>query len=79
VSLLRIDEFKMERPGLVEIGQEVEIVERNTVAFYYYIIVPAVAMSGNYKLSERIKSRKGVVKDIKKDERGYFVSVEFKD
>ncbi len=77
--LLRIEEFKMERPGQVKIGQEVEIVERNTVAFYYYILVPAVAMSGNYKLSERIKSRKGTVRDIKRDDRGYFVFVEFEE
>ena len=79
MSLLRIEEFKMERPGQVEIGQQVEIVERNTVAFYYYIIVPAVAMSGNYKFSDRIKTRSGVVKDIKRDERGYFVFVEFEE
>ncbi|MCR5432244.1 MAG: hypothetical protein K6E95_06780 [Lachnospiraceae bacterium] len=76
---MRLEEFKMERPGLVEVGQTVEIIERNTVAFYYYIIVPAIAMSGNYKYSERIKSTKGVVKDIKRDERGYFVSVEFNE
>lgn len=79
MHLLRTEEFKMERPGQVEIGQQVEIVERNTVAFYYYIIVPAVAMSGNYKFSERIKARNGVVRDIKKDERGYFVFVEFEE
>ncbi len=79
MHLLRTEEFKMERPGQVEIGQQVEIVERNTVAFYYYIIVPAVAMSGNYKFSERIKARNGVVRDIKRDERGYFVSVEFEE
>lgn len=79
MHLLRTEEFKMERPGQVEIGQQVEIVERNTVAFYYYIIVPAVAMSGNYKFSERIKARSGVVRDIKKDERGYFVFVEFEE
>ncbi len=69
----------MERPGQVEIGQQVEIVERNTVAFYYYILMPAVAMSGNYKLSERIKARSGIVRDIKRDERGYFVFVEFEE
>lgn len=74
---MRLEEFKMERPGLVEIGQEVEIVERNTVAFYYYIIMPALAMSGNYSFGQRIKDRKGIVRDIKHDERGYFVCVEF--
>ena len=69
----------MERPGQVEVGQQVEIVERNTVAFYYYIIIPAVAMSGNYKYSERIKARNGIVKEITKDDRGYFVNVEFEE
>lgn len=76
---MRTEEFKMERPNLVEIGQEVEIVERNTIAFYYYIIVPALAMSGNYAFGQRIKSRKGIVKDIRKDERGYFVYVDFEN
>jgi len=76
---LRTEEFKMERPGLVEVGQEVEIVERSTVAFYYYIVVPAVAMSGNYRFSERIKSRNGIIRDITKDERGYFLKIEFED
>ncbi len=79
VVRLRIEEFKMERPGQVEVGQQVEIVERNTVAFYYYIIIPAVAMSGNYKYSERIKARNGIVKEITKDDRGYFVNVEFEE
>lgn len=74
---MRTEEFKMERPGLVEIGQEVEIIEKNTIAFYYYTIVPALAMSGNYAYGNRIKSRKGTVKDIRKDERGYFVYVDF--
>ena len=49
------------------------------MAFYYYTIVPALAMSGNYKLGERIKSTKGVVKDVRQDPRGYFVDVEFEE
>lgn len=74
---MRVEEFKMERSNLVEVGQEVDIVERNTIAFYYYIIVPALAMSGNFPFGNRIKSRKGIVRDIRKDERGYFIDVEF--
>ena len=31
---MRVEEFKMERPNLVTVGQEVEIVEKNTIAFY---------------------------------------------
>ena len=74
---MRTEEFKMERPGQVEIGQKVSIIEKNTVAFYYYIIVPAVAMSGNFSFADRIKSSDGIVKDIRKNEKGYFVDVEF--
>jgi len=55
----------------------VEIVEKSTEAFYYYTIVPALAMSGNYKLADRIRSDRGVVKGIRQDNRGYFVDVEF--
>ncbi|MCR5686233.1 MAG: hypothetical protein K6G81_12615 [Lachnospiraceae bacterium] len=74
---MRTEEFKMERRGLLKAGDEVEIVEKSTEAFYYYTIVPALAMSGNYKLGERIRSTRGVVKDIKQDPRGFFVDVEF--
>lgn len=76
---MRTEEFKMERQGLIEIGQEVTIVEKSTEAFYYYIIVPALAMSGNYSLGQRIKSDKGTVRDIRQDARGYFVYVDFEN
>lgn len=76
---MRTEEFKMERQGLLNTGDTVTIVERNTVAFYYYIIQPALAMSGNYSLGQRIKSRQGVVKEIKQDPRGYFVYVDFEE
>ena len=42
---MRQVEFKMERQGLVNIGDKVEIIEREGVN-YSYIIEPAVAMSG---------------------------------
>lgn len=76
---MRVEEFKMERPNLVTIGQEVEIVEKNTIAFYYYIIVPALAMSGNFPFGQRIKSTKGIVKDIRENEKGLFADVEFEE
>ena len=76
---MRTEEFKMERQGLVEIGQQVEIVEKNTVAFYYYTIVPALAMSGNYSFGQRIKARTGIVRNIRQDPRGYFVDVDFEE
>lgn len=67
----------MERPNLVKEGQEVDITESQLPTSYYYTILPAVGMSGNYSFRERLKSRNGVVKEIKETPRGYYVIVEF--
>ena len=69
--------FKMERPGLVTVGQEVEVSESVTPVNVNYMLEPAVAMSGLFKFTERLKSRKGIVKEIVENERGYYVTVEF--
>ena len=44
---------------------------------YYYTIEHAIAMSGNYAVGERLKSREGDVIDVKETEKGYFVTMEF--
>ena len=69
--------FKMERPGLVEEGQTVDVSESVTPINVNYMIEPAVAMSGVFKFNERLKSRQGVVKSIIQNDRGYYVTVEF--
>ncbi len=74
---MRTIEFKMERPGLVTAGQEVEITEHEAASGCSYIIEPAVAMSGCYKGRDRLKSRRGVIKEIKHNDRGYYVIAEF--
>lgn len=74
---MREMEFKMERPGLVEVGQTVDVTEKKTALNYSYIIQPAVAMSHCYKVNERIHSSQGIVRDIRHTERGYYVIVEF--
>lgn len=73
---MRQVEFKMERQGLVSVGDQVTIIEREGVS-YSYIIEPAVAMSGCFATRDRIKSREGIVKDIRENDRGFYVIVEF--
>lgn len=78
--MARLMEFKMERSGLVQTGQEVEIREGTLPnSVFYYVIEPAVAMSGNFPLGQRLLARKGIVTDIKENERGYYVTVSFED
>ena len=74
---MRQMEFKMERQDLVNVGDTIEVTEGQLPMSYYYTIVPAVAMSGNYPIYERLRSRSGVVKDIRKNDRGYYVIAVF--
>lgn len=69
--------FKMERPGLVKAGDKVHVSEKKTALNYSYIIDPAVAMSGCYKVNQRIHSTEGIVKEVQHTERGYYVIVTF--
>ena len=76
--MARLMKFKMERPGQVEVGQIVDIREGNLPnSVFYYVIEPAVAMSGNIPFPQRLKVKEGVVTDIKENERGFYVTVEF--
>ena len=74
---MREMEFKMEREGLAVIGKEYEVSEGRLPSSYYYTLEPAIAMSANYEFRERLKSTKGIVKDIHEPPRGFFVTVEF--
>ena len=76
-NIMRKMEFKMERPGLLNVGQEVDVTESPLPTSYYYTIQPMIAMSKNYPGYERLQSRKGIVRDVKETERGYYTVVEF--
>ena len=76
---MRTVEFKMERQGLVKIGDEVEITAHEALSGTSYIIEPAVAMSGCYKGRDRLKTTHGIIRDIKQTARGYYVVAEFNE
>ncbi|MGN0484690.1 MAG: hypothetical protein ACI4HI_14165 [Lachnospiraceae bacterium] len=74
---MRQMEFKMERTGLLEVGQVLPVTEGKLPTSYFYTLGKAYAMSANYTFSERLKSREGKVVDIKETPKGFFVTVEF--
>lgn len=76
---MRIMEFKMERQGLLEVGEKVTVTEGLLPSNYYYTIDPSLAMSGNFPFRERLLAREGVVTDIKENDRGFYVTVEFEN
>ena len=74
---MRRIEFKMERPGLLEVGQKITVTEGLLPSNYYYTIDPSLAMSPNIPFSYRLKNRAGVVADIVENSRGFYVTAEF--
>lgn len=75
----RVMEFKMERQGLLTVGQEITVTEGVLPSNYYYTIDPSLAMSGNFPFRERMRARQGVVTDIKNSPRGFYVTCEFEE
>lgn len=76
---MRVMEFKMERPGLLTVGQKITVTEGVLPSNYYYTIDPSLAMSGNVPFRERMLAREGVVLDIEEKERGFYVTAQFED
>lgn len=76
---MRSMEFKMERSGLVMVGQRVDIREGKLPYSYYYVVEPAVAMSANYSFRERLLAESGIVKEILEKETGTYLLVEFSE
>ena len=80
---MRTMEFKMERPGLLNVGDEIEVEESKLSTLqgiiYYYTIVPALAMSNNIPARDKLKCFNGKVVDIRTTESASFVMGEFEE
>ena len=74
---MRRMEFKMERQGLLRVGDVLPVTEGRLPGSYYYTLGQAFAMSANFKASERLSSAEGKVVGIEETPKGYFVTVEF--
>lgn len=74
---MREELFKMERKGLVTEGEQVNVTERVNGSLYSYLVEPSVAMSGIYRSNQRIKSKIGVINEIRETERGFYLVVGF--
>ena len=74
---MRTIEFKMEREGILEVGERISVTEGVLPSSYYYTIDPSRAMSGNLAFRERLKVKEGTVVDIQKNDQGFYVSVIF--
>ncbi len=76
---MRTERFKMERTGLLEVGDVLTVKEYSLPNSYYYMLGHAYAMSANYSTQERIVSTEGKVVSIEKTEKGYYVDVELNE
>ncbi len=74
---MRRMEFKMERTGLLKVGDVLPVTEGKLPTSYYYTLGRAYAMSANYSLGERLSSTEGTVVSIDETPKGFFVTVEF--
>ena len=76
--MVRKMEFRMERAGLIQVGDYVELKEdsSSTMAgvMFYYTIKDAVAMSNNTK--KRLRKKEGTVSAIDAKESDWTVTVD---
>lgn len=79
---MREMEFKMEI-GYEQIvpGAKVTVEESKLQGglVVYYTIIPAIAMSGNFRKAEALKNYEGTVLDVRPDGAAFYVTVGFEE
>ncbi len=74
---MREMEFTIENTEALKPGMEVNVTEGVLPSSYYYTIEHALGMSANFKQSERLKTRRGTVKELKETSRFHIAVLEF--
>ncbi len=74
---MRKMEFKMERTGLLDVGDVLPVTEYKLPNSWYYVLGSSFAMSANYLNNERLTSEYGTVLEVRETPRGYYVIVGF--
>lgn len=62
---MREMEFKVERSGLINVGDELNVTETELENFLYYTIEHAYGMSGNIPFTEALKTRREGLRRMK--------------
>ncbi|MDO4344551.1 MAG: hypothetical protein Q4C50_07085 [Eubacteriales bacterium] len=77
---MRTMEFSIENNGhMLTVGQTVGVKEYVTSGLYSYMIEHAIGMSKPYPVSERLKSDRGKVLEVKKTARFNIAVLEFEE
>jgi len=81
-TMERILDFKMEiEYEHIKPGAQVEVEESKLQGglVVYYTIIPAIAMSGNFKKQDALKNFKGTVTEVEKVGVAWYVKVRFEE
>ena len=70
-------EFTIEDTEALKPGMEVGVTEGVLPTSYYYTIEHALGMSANFKQAERLKTRRGIVKELKETPQFHIAVLEF--
>ena len=74
---MREMEFTIEDTEALKPGMEVGVTEGVLPTSYYYTIEHALGMSANFKQAERLKTRRGIVKELKETPQFHIAVLEF--
>ena len=74
---MRTMDFTTEQPDCCSVGDYLEIVEHELPTSYWYMLEHAYGASTNFKNRERLKTRKGKVIKIWKDDKFNYITLEF--